>query len=493
MSEQIIKYNSRVIQKHDTSDNWSKATDFIPLSGEIIVYDDLRKIKIGNGTTKVNDLPFSITYAAGDGLKLSGTSFDTFDVLYGDGLTLDNNNKLKLDSSYTVTQERGGTEGRTGLMRPQDKWDLEYVKMVLSGVPTSTTQRNLPVGLYKFGTTSYGLVRDISPVTAEDLDGTEINTESSGASNTYNKIFLIGAEEQATTAKTFTNSKCYASGGHLYSNSTKVSVEGHTHSYAASSHNHAASNITSGTLDIARIPIGTSSTTAAAGNHTHSTISNALTIAARITATPNYPFQIKYNSSLIFKVRQDGTTYADKGYYSTGADYAELMEWVDQNSKAEDRRGYFVAIAENETIRIANSEDDVIGVISANPSIVANDAIFEWHGKYITDVYGNPIMEEIEHPEVTDEEGNVIPAHKTLEPKLNPNYDPTREYIPRSERPEWAAVGMLGQLIVRDDGTCKSGQYCKCSDAGIATLAEGRNGWKVLKRLDKNHIKILFK
>lgn len=31
-------------------------------------------------------------------------------------------------------------------------------------------------------------------------------------------------------------------------------------------HNHAASNITSGTLDIARIPVGTSSTTVAAGN-----------------------------------------------------------------------------------------------------------------------------------------------------------------------------------------------------------------------------------
>lgn len=51
-------YQSRVIQKHDTSANWKKATNFVPLKGEIIIYDDLNKIKIGNGGTVVNDLPF---------------------------------------------------------------------------------------------------------------------------------------------------------------------------------------------------------------------------------------------------------------------------------------------------------------------------------------------------------------------------------------------------------------------------------------------------
>ena len=40
--------------------------------------------------------------------------------------------------------------------------------------------------------------------------------------------------------------------------------------FAAASHNHAASNITSGTLAIGRIPTGTTSSTVALGNHTHS-------------------------------------------------------------------------------------------------------------------------------------------------------------------------------------------------------------------------------
>lgn len=40
-------------------------------------------------------------------------------------------------------------------------------------------------------------------------------------------------------------------------------------SYAAASHTHAAADVTSGTLDIARIPTGTSASTVALGNHTH--------------------------------------------------------------------------------------------------------------------------------------------------------------------------------------------------------------------------------
>ena len=51
-------FQGRIIQKHDTKANWDKATNFVPLKGEIIVYDDLKKIKIGDGATKVGSLAF---------------------------------------------------------------------------------------------------------------------------------------------------------------------------------------------------------------------------------------------------------------------------------------------------------------------------------------------------------------------------------------------------------------------------------------------------
>ena len=53
-----VSLKTRIKQKTDTSANWAKATNFVPLKGEIIVYSDLNRIKIGDGVTKVTALPF---------------------------------------------------------------------------------------------------------------------------------------------------------------------------------------------------------------------------------------------------------------------------------------------------------------------------------------------------------------------------------------------------------------------------------------------------
>lgn len=50
---------ARIVNKNGTSAEWEKATSFVPKKGELILYTDLNKIKIGDGVTKVNDLPFS--------------------------------------------------------------------------------------------------------------------------------------------------------------------------------------------------------------------------------------------------------------------------------------------------------------------------------------------------------------------------------------------------------------------------------------------------
>lgn len=65
-NEKQIK--SRIQQKMDTSANWKIAGEkgFVPLKGEIIVYmddDGSRRIKVGDSSTNVNDLPFVSTDA----------------------------------------------------------------------------------------------------------------------------------------------------------------------------------------------------------------------------------------------------------------------------------------------------------------------------------------------------------------------------------------------------------------------------------------------
>lgn len=58
----------KIIVKQDSIENWRKAKNFIPKEGEIIIYVpkegeiviyDSIQIKIGDGKTPINQLPFS--------------------------------------------------------------------------------------------------------------------------------------------------------------------------------------------------------------------------------------------------------------------------------------------------------------------------------------------------------------------------------------------------------------------------------------------------
>ena len=60
-----LNINARVKHKHGTEANWEMQAEFIPMDGEIIIYDedenyDYKRIKIGNGVDDVNDLDFVV-------------------------------------------------------------------------------------------------------------------------------------------------------------------------------------------------------------------------------------------------------------------------------------------------------------------------------------------------------------------------------------------------------------------------------------------------
>lgn len=110
--------NARIPQKIDTEANWLKAVNFIPKNGEIIVYApdenyDTPRMKIGDGVTKVNDLPFMTNQSdwnqsdenAIDYIKNKPTEEEAFELLTelnfiepiansNGSLFVDNNNAL---------------------------------------------------------------------------------------------------------------------------------------------------------------------------------------------------------------------------------------------------------------------------------------------------------------------------------------------------------------------------------------------------------------
>lgn len=196
--------------------------------------------------------------------------------------------------------------------------------------------------------------------------------------------------------------------------------------------------------------------------------------------------------SQALRVSYAGDLYTSKGTVNSGADYAEYFEWKDQNALNEDRRGYFVTLEGNK-IKIAQPKDYILGVISGQPSVIGNGDI-DWQGRFIKDEFGAYIEEHFEYEvEELDKTTNQIVKKKEVGTKWkeNPNYDSTQTYISREDRPEWDAVGMLGVLSVRDDGTCEVNGYCGVADGGIATKAE--TGYRVIERVNDHIVKIVFR
>ncbi|WP_150273349.1 peptidase G2 autoproteolytic cleavage domain-containing protein [Paenibacillus tepidiphilus] len=189
-----------------------------------------------------------------------------------------------------------------------------------------------------------------------------------------------------------------------------------------------------------------------------------------------------------------GNLYLDGTVVSpAAADYAEMFETADGRPI---EPGYFVTFDDaGEKIRKATSADGyILGVISARPAVLADASDLRWHKLFVTDEWGQIQMQEVEVPEIRDELGNVVrEAFIKNEPVLNPEWNGSREYIPRREREEWVAVGIVGKLPVRDDGTCEPGGYCRPNDDGIAVPAPAGEGYRVMSRTGDRRIRIFVK
>ena len=215
-----------------------------------------------------------------------------------------------------------------------------------------------------------------------------------------------------------------------------------------------------------------------------------------------------------------GNAWYQGSVTSNGADYAEYFEWLDGNPNNEDRVGLLVTL-DGEKIKLANTGDEVLGIISGTAAVLGDNYECEWNGKYLTDDFGRVIYDlveefvDVEHIEFKEVEKEIIDEETqetrieivteeivTTEkkstgfwkhPRLNPDYDPEQTYINREDRPEWDTVGMLGKLYTIDDGTCKVNGYVTVGENGIATASTEKTNMRVLSRVNENVVRVLFK
>jgi hypothetical protein len=136
----------------------------------------------------------------------------------------------------------------------------------------------------------------------------------------------------------------------------------------------------------------------------------------------------------------------------------------------------------NGKIRASTNSDapsQILGIIrpknmAKGSSVIGGAHAMEWQGKYLTDDYGQYIMEPyttVRWEETLEDgtkkshnyESDKVPAGIVVpsdvvpntvfgcgtpltRQKLNPAYDPTKTYVSRENRNEWHIVGLLGQI-----------------------------------------------
>lgn len=178
----------------------------------------------------------------------------------------------------------------------------------------------------------------------------------------------------------------------------------------------------------------------------------------------------------MFKLRADGTGFADVAWSTPAADYAEFFAWEDENPDEEDRVGYSVVL-ENDKIRVAKKGETPIGIISGAPSFIGNNPLSTWKDQFLKDDFNRNLTEEYEalEWEEEDEDGKIkqrsfnkdnVPDDVTVPDDavtvtedsngqklrrkiINPEYDHTRKYSAREFRKEWDTVGLMGILPLR--------------------------------------------
>lgn len=467
-------------------------------------------LKIASYDTSAKTFTFDDTY--------TGFSESFAQLAAGVRLHIANANYINDASVYTVVSV--GSDGKTVTVNesiPTSNFSVLFATIIKSGnnygCCHSEGRKNISLNDYThsegnntkslgncshsegYNTTASGK-RSHAGGTSSTASGEDSFTHGKNATSTAKGSFSCGINTTASGEGSFccgvsssaSGTHSHAEGGYTSANGWQSHAEGrettangnfsHSEGYHTTSlssqhaqgHYNDTSKATAGTFE------GTSKGTAfVIGNGTPTTPSNAA------------------------RIDYSGKLWCKQAYSSTGADYAELFEWADGNPDNEDRRGYFVTV-EGKKIKKAQAGDYILGIISGNPSVIGNTDM-EWYGQFMRDEFGTFIKENhketIKEP-VIDEEGNVTEEEKEVDVefyKVNPDYDPDAPYTFRLDRPEWDAVGMMGVLPVRDDGTCEVGKFCKCADGGIATLSaeRGFDTYMVIERVSENIVSVVLK
>lgn len=93
-----------------------------------------------------------------------------------------------------------------------------------------------------------------------------------------------------------------------------------------------------------------------------------------------------------------------------------------------------------------NSQDTyILGITSATPAFLGGEPELKRRSKWVKDEWGRWVFHKVTVSSITDKEGRVLVQERTEVQKIiNPEYDSTKQYVPRSKRPEWGCCWSIG-------------------------------------------------
>ena len=165
---------------------------------------------------------------------LRGNSNFRYDVIAG------TTSAVGYDSIYLGNSTGSGTAGNSAGRILLYSASTSYHYLVGADVTSAVTHTLPSTGgtILNSGTSSVSKSGETLTVKINNSSQSLTNTDTkntAGATNSSSKLFLIGATEQKDGLQTYSHDTAYVgTDGCLYSNSTKVSVNGHTHNYAGS-------------------------------------------------------------------------------------------------------------------------------------------------------------------------------------------------------------------------------------------------------------------
>lgn len=187
--------------------------------------------------------------------------------------------------------------------------------------------------------------------------------------------------------------------------------------------------------------------------------------------------------------------------------YTEMYEWAEVGT-VPNRLGIFVQFDKNFTDKIIPYEDgEMVGVTTIN-SLTISDNPDNWKHANMCNEVGDLYLRKEKlavgqkvYDEVLELNYIVTRPWEHFITVPNESYNPNQKYIPRTGRPEWVKVNLIGKCIVRDNGECKPGEYCKPYNGklkqkfgtAIPATKEDNLKYYVLQRLTDTTILILMK